>query len=340
MRSAIMGCGAQGTILGVLATMAGEDVTLIDVNKAHVDAMNEKGATLVGDIDVNVKVKAITPDQMSGIYDIVFVMCKQTANAVAIPQIAKFIGPDSVVCTLQNGVPEPYVASIVGEDRTVGGTVMWGGEQHEPGIVIVTTGKEMYRKIDIGTISGEYTPACEKVEKYLQCQGKVAFFPNFMGARWAKLWVNAGMSGISACTGSTFEEDCNDELAVTCIAHIGNEVVRVAEAAGIKMEKIMPLYEISDLKFDDLAGRNHAIAKIKESHTQPGQKASMLVDMEKGRRGEVDFINGYVCDTGKKVGVPTPFCDTVVRIVHEFEEGKRPMPTLETAKEFVIPELK
>jgi 2-dehydropantoate 2-reductase len=341
VRTAIIGSGAQGTILGVLATLRGEDVVLVDTNREHIDAMNANGATITGQMDYkNIRVKAVTPDKMTGLYDLVVLICKQTANSVAIPQAAKFIGPDSAVCTLQNGVPEEYVAGIIGAERTVGGTVMWGGEQREPGKVICTTGGEAYMKIDIGTLSGEYTKAARMTHEWLKCQGKVEFFPNFIGARWSKLWVNSGLSGMSAATGSTYDEICNNEKAVLCVAHIGNEVFRVGEALGIKLEKVMPLYECSELKFDDAKGRAHAVAKIRESHTQIGQRASMLVDMQKGRPCEIDYINGHVSDKGKQAGVPTPFCDTVVRIVREFEAGKRPLPTMACLDEFVIPDLR
>ena len=338
MRTAIMGSGAQGTILGVLATMEGKEVVLVDTNREHIDAMNTYGATITGQMDhKNIKVKAITPDQMTGIYDFVVLTCKQTANSVVLPHINRFIGPNSAVCTLQNGIPEESVARVIGAERTVGGTVMWGGEQREPGKVICTTGGKVYMKIDIGTLSGEYTKAAQMANGWLQCQGKVEFFPNFIGARWSKLWVNAGLSGMSAATGLTFDEVCNDDRGVLCVAHIGNEVFNVAEVLGIKPEKVMPLYECDELKFDDSIGRAHAVAKIRESHMQVGQRASMLVDMQKGRPCEIDYINGYVVDKGKQAGIPTPFCDTVVRIVREFEAGQRPLPTINCLDEFAIP---
>ena len=341
MRTAIMGSGAQGTILGVLATLDGKDVELIDTNKEHVDALNANGATITGQMDYsNVKVTAITPAQMTGIYDLVFVICKQTANSVALPQVARFIGPNSAVCTLQNGIPEESVADIIGIERTVGGTVMWGGEQREPGKVISTTAGEDYMKIDIGTLTGEYTKAAQMVHDWLKCQGKAEFFPNFMGARWSKLWVNAGMSGMSAATGSTYDELCDNDSAVLCAAHIANEVFTVARALGVKPEKIMPLYECEELMFDDAKGRAHAVAKIRESHRQVSQRASMLVDMQKGRRCEIEYINGHVSTKGRQVGVPTPFCDTVVRLVREFEAGRRPLPTMACLDEFAIPDLR
>ncbi|MBQ4650975.1 MAG: 2-dehydropantoate 2-reductase [Firmicutes bacterium] len=335
MRAAILGCGALGTILGAKASLAGHDCTMIDANKEHVDALNKYGATITGQLDhKNVPVKAITPDQMEGKYDLVFLLTKQTANKVAVPNLLNYLHEKSIVCTLQNGVPEESVDEMVGGNRTMGGCIMWGGEQWEPGKVVCTTAGELMT-IDIGSISGEITEDVRKVEEWLQCQGKVTVSENLMGVRWMKLWVNAGMSGMSASLNCTYGDICQNDEAVRCAAHIADEVVRVSRAKGIKMEGVIKGYNADDLTFDTKEGLEHTIACIRKVHMlQPAQTASMLQDMKKGRPCEIDFIDGEVTKNGAKYGVPTPYADTVVRIVKEFEAGKRPMPTMDNLKEF------
>ena len=71
MRIAIMGAGSLGAIIGALLSKAGRDVMLVDANPEQVKALNEKGAQVVGHLEVTVPVKAITPDQMEGVYDLV-----------------------------------------------------------------------------------------------------------------------------------------------------------------------------------------------------------------------------------------------------------------------------
>lgn len=121
MRIAILGCGAMGTVMGAFLTHNGCPVDMVDNYQAHVDALNEKGAHIVGMVDMTVPVRAMTPEQMEGIYDLVFLFTKQTANDQVLPALLPHLGEHSTVCTLQNGVPEPYVAGYVGENRTVGG---------------------------------------------------------------------------------------------------------------------------------------------------------------------------------------------------------------------------
>ena len=114
-RIAILGCGAMGTVLGAYLEKNGLAVDMVDFYKAHVDALNEKGAHIVGRAEFTVPVKAMLPEEMEGIYDLVFLMTKQTANETVLPNLLPHLGPDSVVCTLQNGVPEPFVAKYVGD---------------------------------------------------------------------------------------------------------------------------------------------------------------------------------------------------------------------------------
>ena len=109
-RIAIMGCGSLGTILGAYLNKAGLDVMMVDAWKEHVDVLNREGATVTGGVQMNVPVKACTPDQMDGIYDLIIYMAKQTFNDIAIPQMLAHCGDDTIICTCQNGLPELAVA--------------------------------------------------------------------------------------------------------------------------------------------------------------------------------------------------------------------------------------
>ena len=134
MRTAILGCGSMGMILGAYLNKNGCEAQLIDAYVDHVKALNEKGAKVIRFGNFTVPVKAISPDQMDGKYDLVFLLTKQTANEEVLNHLLPFLNADSTVCTLQNGVPEPSVAKIIGKERTVGGTILWGATFIEPGV--------------------------------------------------------------------------------------------------------------------------------------------------------------------------------------------------------------
>lgn len=116
MKAAIMGAGAMGTVLGAFLTRNGFPVDLIDSYPAQVDALNEKGAGVVGCAELTVPVRALLPEQMEGVYDLVFLMVKQTNNEASLRALLPHLGENSTVCTLQNGVPELAVAEFVGRE--------------------------------------------------------------------------------------------------------------------------------------------------------------------------------------------------------------------------------
>ena len=134
MRIALVGTGSLGTIIGALLTRAGEDIVLVDADRDHVTALNEKGATVTGHMELTVPVKAITPDAMDGFYDLAIYLVKSIYDDDALPGLLPHLSDDSGVLTLQNGIPEEKVASIVGRARTMGGAVGWAGILRGPGV--------------------------------------------------------------------------------------------------------------------------------------------------------------------------------------------------------------
>ena len=99
MRTAIYGAGSLGTILGAFISKAGEAIELINRNKAHVEALNSSGAKVTGTVEFTQKVIAYTPDQMSGEYDIIFLMTKQQNNKEVVQMLKGFLAPDGVLVT-------------------------------------------------------------------------------------------------------------------------------------------------------------------------------------------------------------------------------------------------
>ena len=327
MKTAILGCGAMGTVLGAYMTKNGCDVELIDSYEAHVKALNEKGAHVVGTVDLTVPVKAILPEQMEGIYDVVFLFTKQTANDTVLPALLPHLGPDSTVCTLQNGVPEPFVAAHVGKERTVGGTVLWGATFLEPGVSELT--QDLQRNdhlFEIGEMDGALTPRIRKVAGQLEYMGPTAVSTSLMASRWGKLINNACMSGMSAACGSVYGDVLDNDKARACLSYLGNEVKRCCEASGYQLpillhEQTPETFELADQAMFE---ENQRVFLTMYSDMRTG-KASMLQDLEKDRATEVRMINGYVCQVGDQLGIDTPFNDKIVEIVSGIEKGELPL---------------
>ena len=322
MKIAILGCGAMGTVLGAFLTKNGCPVELIDNYQAHVDALNENGAHITGTVDFTVPVRAINPEQMEGVYDVVFLFTKQTANAAVLPDLLPHLGEGSTVCTLQNGVPEPFVAEHVGEARTVGGAVLWGATFVGPGVSELTQNLDnLDHYFDIGEIDGRITSRLEAPGKILEHMGPTRLSSDLMASRWSKLINNACMSGMSAACGCTFGEVLADPKARACLSYLGHEVKACCEAEGYVMPPLVFGYspETLDLKDQAMYEANQKMFWDMYQVALPG-KASMLQDLERGRATEVPMINGYVSRVGAAHGIPTPFNDTVVSIVKQIEQ--------------------
>ena len=320
MRTAILGAGALGIIIGALMTKNGKQVDLIDSYQENVDALNADGARVTGNLELHWPVTALTPQEMRGAYDLILLLTKQTANETALPRLLPHLHPDSIVCTLQNGIPEDGVAAIIGRERTIGGAVGFGATWLRPGVSELTSTLEAVEKFafEIGELDGVVRPRLETVKEILSAAGGTTILTNLMGIRWTKLLMNATFSGMSAALGCSFRDVLADEKAMTCIAHIADETIKVCHGKGYRMVEMQG----ADMEFlelgskADIAGKMDFYRKVWGRHNN---KASMLQDLEKGNNTEIDHINGVVCRSGRECGIATPFNDKVVEIVKQAE---------------------
>lgn len=319
MRAVIVGAGSLGTIIGALINQAGKQIDLVDAYKDHVNALNRSGATITGAIDLNVPVKAYTPDQLTGTYDLVFLLTKQTSNQQTLSQVLPHLHPDSTVCTLQNGIPEHSVAAIVGRERTSGGAVGFGATWLRPGVSSLTSSYEAVKNFafEIGEMDGVVRPRLQVIQQYLECVGTTEIRTDLIGIRFSKVLMNATFSGMSAALGCTFGDVLADPKAMTCLAFVADECIKVARAHGVRLVMMqgedLELLELQSAA--EIPSKMPLYRKIWGSHT--GLKASMLQDLEKGRDTEIDYINGLICDKGRERDVATPFNDRIVELVTE-----------------------
>ncbi|HCS36031.1 MAG: 2-dehydropantoate 2-reductase [Spirochaetae bacterium HGW-Spirochaetae-4] len=322
MRIAIYGAGSLGTILGAYIAKAGLDVELISRNAAHVEALQTKGARIVGTHDMCVEVKAYLPQQMHGTYDVILLLTKQLENASVVASLKPFLASDGVLCTMQNGLPEPEIVGILGVDHTMGCAVGWGATLLEPGVAELTSAADTL-VFNLGIPDGGDTAKLDVVASILRTMGTVVVERNFMGARWSKLLVNASFSGMATALGCTFGDVSTDRRARRLAQLIIKECIDTAHALGVEIEPIQgkdivrlfdyhnPFKQWISFILIPFAMKKHA--KL---------KPSMLQDIEKGKPCEIDAINGVVSMQGRIAQVPTPVNDRVVETIHRIEKGE------------------
>ncbi len=323
MKLAIYGAGAMGTVLGAYLSKAGEQVDLINRNIMHVKGLKEKGAQIIGKIQLTQKVSALLPEEMKEEYDILFLMTKQLDNKQVVKSLVPFLKKDGVICTMQNGLPELSVSEVIGEERTMGCAMAWGATLIGNGISELTS-EATYETLSfsLGSFGNVDEQHFQEVKRLLEIMGQVTVETNFIGARWAKLLVNSAFSGLSAVLDATFGEIAEDKTSRKLVQKIIKECIEVANKANIKIEPIQgkdivklldwkgPIKKAISFMIIPIAIKKHKLLK-----------SSMLQDLSKGKKCEIEAINGVVCSYGDKVGIETPINDRIVEIVKEIESG-------------------
>ena len=333
MRVAIYGAGSLGTILGAYISKAGLKIELINRNKAHVEALKTNGATIVGTVQFCQPVVAYTPDEMSGQYDIIFLMTKQQHNHEVVNMLKEYLTTDGVLVTFQNGLPEVQIASILGEERVLGCTVAWGATLQSPGVCELTSAPDAL-SFSLGAISNQRNKHFDKVKELLEKMGTVEVEDNFIGTRWSKLLINAAFSGMSAVLGCTFGEAAQPRASRRIVQALIKECIDVCHAGNIRIEPVQGKDIVKLLNYTNSIKRAFSFFIIPIAIRKHAKlKASMLQDLEKGKLTEVDAINGAVSEYGRRVGCPTPMNDRVVEIIHKIERGDL-TPSFENLKLF------
>ena len=333
MRCAIYGAGSLGTVMGAYLTRNGVDVDLVNRNKAHVEALKKSGARVTGTVDMTVPVKALLREEMTGRYDIIFLMTKQLNNRETVTFLKDYLTDSGVIVTLQNGIPEDSVAEIIGADKTIGVTVEWGATMTAPGEVRLTSDPDSL-SFHMGRMPGIPESTLEEVRAVLEKMCPVEIEDNLPGARWSKLLINATFSGLGTVMGGTFGDVTKDPKARDLAASCMKEVIDVGRAAGVTFapvqgKNIVSLFYWNGPVKKALAKLIMPVAMKKHAAIEP----SMLQDLKKNKPCEIDAINGVVCDWGRRKGVPTPVNGRIVEIVHEIQDGKR-KPSPENLKDF------
>jgi 2-dehydropantoate 2-reductase len=302
MKIGIVGSGAMGSVYGALLADAGNELWLFDKWQEHVDAMRTQGLRCEGASgDRTVAVNATTHAAEAGPCELVIVATKVMDIEAAVREAAAMIGPDSLVLAIQNGLGnvERIRRALSADNLLFGIAGGFGAELKAPGHVH-HNGMEA---INLAELEGGITARLEGVAQVLRQAGfTVKVYADLSPVVWSKLVANVAFSAICTVTGMRVGQVRADEWAWGIARACVEEAVAVAAAKGIALAYDDPVRWVSDFA-----------AKI------PNARPSMYQDVRAGRRSEIDSIQGGVVAEGARVGVPTPTCALMVRLVKALE---------------------
>ena len=307
MRFAILGSGAVGGYFGAKLARAGQDVTFI-ARGAHLEAIRTRGLAVksakLGDFVVQARAESDTAK--IGPVDVVIVSVKAYDNATALPMLKPMIGPDTTVLTLQNGVDSTDdVAAIAGEQHVLGGTTYVATALEAPGLIVQTG---VHRSIIFGEVfrdRGRITPRVQAIADALA--GADIQTTAVADARipiWDKYVYLAAFSGFTGATrlaiGHIWKFPHVREMFYAC----SREIAAIAKAEGV---------EISANRFETL--------EEYMTNLPPTTRSSLLIDLEQGKRIEVEALQGAAVRRAAKHGVAVPIVSTLYAVLKPYENG-------------------
>jgi 2-dehydropantoate 2-reductase len=332
VRIAIVGAGAIGGYIGARLSRAGADAVLF-ARGPHLRAMRESGLRVLspdGDFEVQPEVTDNLAD--IGIADVVFLGVKAHSLTALAPDLHLLFGPDTVVVSLQNGIPWWYfqghggeldglrlervdpggvIASAIDRHRVLGSLAYFATDIVEPGVIHHSEGN----RISFGEPDGTRSERAKRVADALIAAGfRCPISTRIRNEIWVKLLGNVAFNPISALTGGTLEELVHHPDTSRLVRQVMTEAEAVAAKLGIELPISIE-------------------QRIAGAEKVGAHKTSMLQDYEAGRPMEIEAIVGAVVELGEKLGVPMPSTSAVYACTKALGEMRavRPAPKIEEA---------
>jgi 2-dehydropantoate 2-reductase len=316
----VVGAGAIGGVTAAKMTDRVRRVAVLDANEEHVERMRGDGL-LIDDLGEERQVPLdahADPAGLDGPFDFALVTLKAPHLESALAPLLER-GLAETFVSLGNGLVQERIAGIVGGERLIWGTVEWGSTNLGPGRLARTTRGPFI----IGEPDGGVRDRTRLLADALRTVDEARVTENIRGQVWSKLLVNSAFSGLGAVSGLLYREVVADPDGREVVLALWREGYDVGVAQHLQLEEVLGVpaesLVVRDPKDRERAGEALAVAMQQAGAT----KASMLQDLERGVKTEVDVINGAVVEKGREYGVETPLNACVVDLMHAMERGER-----------------
>ena len=307
MRFAILGSGAVGGYFGAKLARSGQDVTFI-ARGAHLEAIRGRGLAIqsaqLGDFVARAPAESDTAK--IGHVDVAIVSVKAYDNATALPMLKPLIGPETVVMTLQNGVDSvDDCAAIAGQRQVLGGTTYVATALEGPGLIVQTG---VHRSIIFGEVFGDrarVTPRVQAIAEVLAAADiQVTPVPDARVPIWDKFVYLAAFAGFTGASRLAIGHIWKHPHVREMFYASCREIAAIARAEGVT---------ISANRFETL--------EEYMTNIPPTTRSSLLIDLEQGKRIEVEALQGAAVRRAQKLGVPVPITSTLYALLKPWENG-------------------
>jgi 2-dehydropantoate 2-reductase len=316
----VVGAGAIGGVTAAKMDGGVRRVAVLDANTEHVERMRDPGLLLddVGE-ERRVRLEAdADPSALEGPFDFVLVTLKAPHLETALGPLVER-GLAKTYVSLGNGLVQDRISAIVGEGNLVVGTVEWGATNLGAGHLAQTTRAPFV----VGEPDGATKERTCLLAQTLGTVADVRITDNIGGQVWSKLLVNSAFSGLGAVSGLLYREVVADPAGREAALAVWREGYDVGMAQDITLDEVLGV-PADSLVVRGPEDRQKADEALEVAMGYAGAtKASMLQDLERGAKTEVDVINGGVVERGRECGIETPLNERVVELMHAIERGER-----------------
>ena len=327
-RIAFVGTGAQGASIGADFALAGHDVTFIEQWPAHVEAIRERGITVhLPTRTINAKAPALHFCQVAEIrerFDLIFLVVK-AYDAQWVTQMMKpTLADDGFVVGLQNGMTHLDIAAVVGPERAIGAVIEIASNMFTPGI---TTRQNDHDEswFALGAVDPAQQRRVEAVAQLLRCSGRVEVTDDIKSAKWMKLVVNAAELIPSALLDLPLNDAARWPGFLEVMRHAGYEAMQAALLDGASVVPIIGLPPVTSNDPERYVDR--LFEEVLTTFSRADTLTTSLQDWRKGRRAEVEEVNGYAVGILRKFGKAAPVNEKVVEMALAVERGSlKPSP--------------
>ncbi|CAB4824347.1 unannotated protein [freshwater metagenome] len=320
---AVLGTGANGASIGADLTMAGEDVVFIEQWPAHVEAMRAHGVTIRTPSETKtVDVRTMHLCEVATLrhkFDVVLMLMKAYDSRWAAQFIEPYVNSDALVAGIQNGMSIDDIATVVGSHRTMGCVIEITSAMFEPGI-IERHSDPSRSWFAVGSIDSTTKGREEEIAGLLRNSGSVSIVDDIRAVKWMKIVSNSTTLATTAIVGLPMIEAAGIPEMRRFMLQSGQEALDATLMLG---NPILPIFGLTPNAVSEPSTVVEALLDtLLEGFVLPKSITTILQDWMKGRRSEVENINGLVASTHRDFGLRAPVNEAVVEVAHRIERGE------------------